>query len=158
MYISILRIELQRRARLFLGSGHLVTRNKEGASINASFDVVRIEIDGFHQFAEGALPGVHLRVRQSQLVVTFRIVLVHPQGVGELDSRFAILGLLHVALSALEVFLLADIWIPRAPGKEREAQQDREPEAHQPRLSKQKFHGAPILRLSERGTHVHLCN
>ena len=59
------------------------------------------------------LPVLRLQIRQTQLVVGFGKPAIYLGGVAELNDRFTILAFIKVALSALEILLLAHIGIVR---------------------------------------------
>ena len=63
---------------------------------------------------------VALHRRFVQLAVLGGKILVHLQGIGELDGRFSILSAGLEAFAALQILLLAHIWITVTAGREKE--------------------------------------
>src|SRR2546427_5406660 len=103
---------------MFLGLLEVASRDQQIGDVNVGLIVLRLKLEGAAQFLVGTGPFLQLEVSLGQLVVSVSKARIHLSGVAELDGCFAILALFEVALSALEVFLLAHIGITGTAGEQ----------------------------------------
>jgi hypothetical protein len=75
------------------------------------------QLDAALQFLESAVRLAETKVGQAEAIVSIRKTPIHLDGIAVLDGRLAVLALLEVALSALEILLLANVGIARASGE-----------------------------------------
>src|SRR5208283_1086783 len=87
-----------------------------------------IDIDGAREFLNGAAGVSEFERSFSEFVMSLGKARVDLQRIGILDGRFAVFAFVKIAVATLQEFLLADVGIARAPGKQRG---DEEPDKKQ---------------------------
>ena len=96
---------------------HLPGRDQEIGEFGVGFVVVGSQFDGAGEFLIGVNPVVKIEISLAQLKMGLRETGIDLHGVGVLDGGFAVFALAEVALSALKIFLLANVGIARAAGE-----------------------------------------
>ena len=103
----------------------LSTGKQEVAEFGARLQVGRLQVHGVRQFGvcRGELTQVHVRVRQRK--VSVGKTLVDLQSVQILNRGFPVLSLGAVPVSALQILVLAHIWIAVAASQESDRDKER---------------------------------
>ena len=115
--ICIVGIDGENSVRLLDATIGLASSDHEGSEVDARRDVGGLELNSAREFGVGGHRGTDLEVRPAELIMSFGKVTVDLEGIRELDAGFLVFAALHIALAALEVLLLLNVygsrWHPR---------------------------------------------
>src|SRR5438270_8803584 len=122
--LCVARVFRQNDIYVFLRLLVLAPDDKQVGQVEVGQQIVRLQLNRSIQLLVSGVPVLCLQGGLRELVVSFGEIRVYLGRVGELDRRFLVLSFLVIALTALKIFLFADVGVPRTGQKRAGYQKD----------------------------------